>query len=59
MNENKYSVYSINGPVVKVKNAFSLKMQETVYVGKDRLIGEVISNNDGEAIIQVYESNRS
>ncbi|MDF2685214.1 MAG: Sodium-transporting two-sector ATPase [Clostridia bacterium] len=56
MNEKNYSVYSINGPVVKVKNAQSLKMQETVFVGKDRLIGEVISNNGGEAIIQVYES---
>lgn len=56
MNDKKYMVYSINGPVVKVKDAFALTMQETVYVGKDRLIGEVISNNGGEAVIQVYES---
>ena len=49
-------VYAINGPVVKVKNANSLSMQETVYVGNKRLIGEVISNKEGEATVQVYES---
>ena len=31
-------------------------MQETVYVGKKRLIGEVIANENSEATIQVYES---
>ena len=55
MNDNK-TIYSINGPVVKVKNADDLKMQETVYVGNKRLIGEVISNSRGEVTIQVYES---
>lgn len=55
MNDN-ITIYSINGPVVKVKNADDLKMQETVYVGNKRLIGEVISNSRGEVTIQVYES---
>lgn len=55
MNEN-ITIYSINGPVVKVKNADDLKMQETVYVGNKKLIGEVISNVDGEVTVQVYES---
>lgn len=50
------TIYSINGPVVKVKNADDLKMQETVYVGNKKLIGEVISNSRGEVTIQVYES---
>ena len=54
--QENYSVFSINGPVVKVRNAESFSMQETVFVGKDRLMGEVISNNNGEAIIQIYES---
>lgn len=49
-------IYSINGPVVKVKDARDLSMQETVYVGNKRLIGEVISNTSQEATIQVYES---
>ena len=55
MNDN-ITIYSINGPVVKVKNADDLKMKETVYVGNKRLIGEVISNSRGEVTIQVYES---
>lgn len=49
-------IYSINGPVIKVKNADVLAMQETVYVGKKRLIGEVISSANSEATIQVYET---
>ncbi len=50
------TVYSINGPVVKVKNAQGLSMLEMVYVGKKRLIGEVISISTAETVIQVYES---
>lgn len=49
------TVYSINGPVVKVKEAGALQMQEKVFVGHKRLIGEVISVGSGETTIQVYE----
>lgn len=35
-------IYSINGPVVTVKNSKSFAMLEMVYVGNLRLIGEVI-----------------
>ena len=35
-------IYSVNGPVVKVADTKSFAMQEMVYVGKKRLIGEVI-----------------
>ena len=49
------TVYSINGPVVKVKEAGALQMQEKVLVGHKRLIGEVISVGSGETTIQVYE----
>lgn len=48
-------IYGINGPVVTVKNAPWLTMMETVYVGKERLIGEVIAVHGDNAIIQVYE----
>ena len=51
MNENV--IYSINGPVVTVKDTNAFSMLEMVYVGNARLIGEVISikkrinNNSG------------
>ncbi len=54
--ENKLKVTGVNGPVVTVEGKTSLSMQEMVYVGNGRLIGEVISVNDKYATIQVYES---
>ncbi len=49
------TIFSINGPVVKVKNARAFSMQEMVYVGNKRLIGEVIRVTEGFTTIQVYE----
>lgn len=49
-------VYSINGPVVTVRHTKTFSMQEMVYVGNKRLMGEVISVNDEKTTIQVYES---
>ena len=49
-------IFSINGPVVKVKNTKEFSMMEMVYVGKSKIIGEVISVNDVETTIQVYET---
>ena len=49
-------VYSINGPVIKVKNAKNFKIMEKVFVGKQKLLGEVISINDDHTVVQVYES---
>lgn len=54
MSENV--IYSINGPVVTVKNATDFSMLEMVYVGKKRLMGEVISIKREATTIQVYES---
>lgn len=54
MSENV--IYSINGPVITVKDATDFSMLEMVYVGNARLIGEVISINKGKTTIQVYES---
>lgn len=48
-------LYSINGPVVSVKGKTDLQMTEMVYVGNQRLIGEVIKINSDETVIQVYE----
>lgn len=50
------TVYSINGPVVTVKNASDFKMLEMVFVGNARLLGEVIGITDAKTTIQVYES---
>lgn len=49
-------IFSINGPVIKVRNTNDFSMMEMVYVGKNKIIGEVISINDFETTIQVYES---
>ena len=48
-------IYSINGPVIKVRNTKDFSMLEMVYVGKNKIIGEVISITDKETTIQVYE----
>ena len=39
-------IFSINGPVVKVKDTKAFSLLEMVYVGKKRLIGEVIGITD-------------
>ena len=36
-------IYGINGPVVYLKGNTGFKMSEMVYVGKERLVGEVIA----------------
>ena len=48
-------IYSVNGPVVRVKKTKDFSMREMVYVGKKHLIGEVISVADEYTTIQVYE----
>lgn len=53
--ENQNVIYGINGPVVTVKNTKSFSMMEMVFVGKTRLVGEVIGINEKLTIIQVYE----
>ena len=50
------TVYSINGPVIKVKDTKDFMMLEMVYVGEKKLIGEVIGITDEFTTIQVYES---
>lgn len=51
----KNVIYSINGPVVTVKDTKDFAMMEMVYVGELRLVGEVIGINDVLTTIQVYE----
>lgn len=48
------TIFGINGPVVTVASK-DFSMQEMVYVGNERLVGEVISIDDELTTIQVYE----
>ena len=49
------TIYSINGPVIKVKDTKDFSMLEMVYVGHKKLVGEVIGVTDKFTTIQVYE----
>ncbi len=51
----KGKIYGINGPVVTIKGNPGYKMNEMVYVGERRLVGEVIGLAREETTIQVYE----
>ena len=53
--DNQNVIYGINGPVVTVKNSRSFSMMEMVYVGNERLVGEVIGITSKFTTIQVYE----
>ncbi|MBN2268048.1 MAG: V-type ATP synthase subunit A [Acholeplasmataceae bacterium] len=52
----EHVIYSINGPVVTVKDVTDFQMLEMVYVGKQKLMGEVIAISQTKTTIQVYES---
>ena len=53
--ENQNVIYGINGPVVTVKNTKAFSMMEMVYVGKEKLVGEIIGITDKFTTVQVYE----
>lgn len=48
-------IYGINGPIVYVKGDSGFEMHEMVYVGKENLVGEVISLSSDSTTVQVYE----
>ncbi len=45
----------VNGPVIQVKGIKSASMMELVYVGEQRLIGELVKLDGFSATVQVYE----
>ncbi len=49
------TIYGINGPVIYLRGNTGFLMGEMVYVGKERLVGEVISLDKDCTTIQVYE----
>ena len=48
-------IYGINGPVIYLKGNTGFSMSEMVYVGEERLVGEVIALDKDRTTIQVYE----
>ncbi len=55
MNSNNYYIHGVNGPVITVRGGRSLPMMSLVYVGEDRIPGEVVSANGDTTVVQVYE----
>lgn len=53
--QTKGTIYGINGPVIYVQGTKEFKMGEMVYVGQEKLVGEVISLTTKNTIVQVYE----
>ena len=49
------TIYGINGPVIYLKGNPGFQMAEMVYVGKERLVGEVIRLTNDITTIQVFE----
>lgn len=57
---NKQSrISGINGPIIYLNDDTGFKMAEMVYVGNERLIGEVISLTKKTTTIQVFEDTTS
>ena len=52
---NTGTIYGINGPVIYLKGNTGFRMSEMVYVGKQKLVGEVIALDKDRTTIQVYE----
>jgi V/A-type H+-transporting ATPase subunit A len=53
--DNQNVIYGINGSVVTVRGSRSFSMMEMVYVGNERLVGEIIGITNQVITIQVYE----
>ena len=55
MNQERYTIHGINGPVVTVTGGRGLAMMDMVNVGEEQLIGEVVRVDGGTTTVQVYE----
>jgi len=53
--EGKGVIVHIKGPVVEAEGMRGAKIREVVYVGEEKLIGEIVRIEGDKAIIQVYE----
>ena len=48
-------IYGINGPVIYLEGNTGFKMSEMVYVGREKLVGEVIGLTRDMTTVQVFE----
>ena len=48
-------IYGINGPVIYLEGNTGFKMSEMVYVGREKLVGEVIGLTRERTTVQVFE----
>ncbi len=55
MTNKKPVIVKVSGPLVVAENMETAKMYEVVRVGAERLVGEIIRLEEGNASIQVYE----
>ena len=55
MSQEQGIIIKVSGPLVVAKGMKNAKMYEVVHVSEQKLVGEVIELNGGEASIQVYE----
>jgi V/A-type H+-transporting ATPase subunit A len=55
-NDRAGIVTGVNGPVIRARTHRSLGMSELVWIGEERLVGEVIGLTDDRATVQVYEN---
>jgi len=53
------NIYGINGPIIYLKGDSGFQMNEMVYVGTGRLVGEVIGLTSERTTIEVYEETTS
>lgn len=49
------NIYGINGPIIYLKGDSGFQMNEMVYVGSSRLVGEVIGLTSERTTVEVYE----
>ncbi len=52
---SEYYIQGINGPVIVVRGGRTLPRMSLVYVGKQRLFGEVVSSAGEDSVVQIYE----
>lgn len=52
---NNYYIHGINGPVITVRGGRDMSMMDMVYVGQQRILGEVVGIDEENITVQVYE----
>ncbi len=54
-NKSNYYIKGVNGPVITVSGGRTLPRMSLVYVGDQKLFGEVVSAAGEDSVVQIYE----